>query len=910
MSSKVYCFYLDEKPLCAKRFNPNETLNKIRIALNTKIDPTIIFLKENVPIEIEDENDFSLENIDNSGKIYLKRSVSNLSLFKIFVNGTYFTDYSGNENDKIINLRKKYENQIGKEFKFMMQNEFEIEKQDEEGENGFIIQDIQKDNIIYIKNDNNNYKENKTNIENNGENKKANENKLVYNFFLKNKKIYSSSFSPESPLFLIRKELKTQIENFQNLSFLKDTKIITKEEEFETEIKDISESQIVFLTSEKQGTKNEGKIEEEEEIYDNNIPNQKPRNNFEKHKKETKFCFEIEGVKRFIKIFEPEENLSVVRAELKDSISDDMIFVYDGYEIEKNDEENYTLSIIQNNYKILIRKIQHENNNNSLKSTELTAAPSLIKNEPIKGSKFIGEKNGLKIYKYPEVQFSQEEEIRAISLMVVGQTGSGKTTLLNSFVNYLLGVQLEDDFRYKIILEENDGDQSKSITQNVTVYRISTNGKFPPIKIIDSPGYGDTGGIQRDIQITELIKQKFETEIDTINAICFVAQSSNARLTVNQKYIFDSIINLFGNDIAENFVVMMTFCDGQDPQLKDALISKESNLKPIIKLIKYPWYLKFNNSAIFAPNKDKFNELFWKLGMDSFEEFVKKLKSLPAKSLTLTKEVLSKRKHLNTTVEMLIPQLNLGLAKLDSIRQQLDKIDLEKKKIDGSKNFVIESDVPKFTQVKLKTGEFVTNCLVCNYTCHYPCYIAEDSRKNDCAAISYSSGKCTVCPKKCHYSSHKNAPYRIEIKMVKEKTTLKHLEQKFYDSKSNLSRFEQIRNGLYSEFNAIQIRCLQVQDEIKKSVDRLKQIGLNSNPLSQNDYIDLLIESEKNQRKPGWQGRIRGLEDLKKIHQTIKDAYESQSNKIKKFSDFQEQYLKNMDMGNQYQKDEKDCLIF
>ena len=159
----------------------------------------------------------------------------------------------------------------------------------------------------------------------------------------------------------------------------------------------------------------------------------------------------------------------------------------------------------------------------------------------------------------------------------------------------------------------------------MTVYRISTNGKYPPIKIIDSPGYGDTGGIQRDIKITELIKQKFESEIDTINAICFVAQSSNARLTVNQRYIFDSIINLFGNDIAENFIVMMTFCDGQDPQLKDALISKESNLKPIISLIKYPWYLKFNNSAIFAPNKDKFNELFWRLGMESFDEFMKKL---------------------------------------------------------------------------------------------------------------------------------------------------------------------------------------------------------------------------------------------------------------------------------------------
>ena len=70
--------------------------------------------------------------------------------------------------------------------------------------------------------------------------------------------------------------------------------------------------------------------------------------------------------------------------------------------------------------------------------------------------------------------------------------------------------------------------------------------------------------------------------------------------------MFDSLINLFWNDIAENFIIMMTFCDNKDPQLKSALLSPESNLKEIISLI----YLKFNNSAIFASNEDKFNEMF------------------------------------------------------------------------------------------------------------------------------------------------------------------------------------------------------------------------------------------------------------------------------------------------------------
>ena len=35
--------------------------------------------------------------------------------------------------------------------------------------------------------------------------------------------------------------------------------------------------------------------------------------------------------------------------------------------------------------------------------------------------------------------------------MVVGETSSGKTTLLNSFINALLGVEMKDNFRFRII---------------------------------------------------------------------------------------------------------------------------------------------------------------------------------------------------------------------------------------------------------------------------------------------------------------------------------------------------------------------------------------------------------------------------------------------------------------------------
>jgi ABC-type lipoprotein export system ATPase subunit len=37
--------------------------------------------------------------------------------------------------------------------------------------------------------------------------------------------------------------------------------------------------------------------------------------------------------------------------------------------------------------------------------------------------------------------------------MVIGETGTGKTTLLNCYLNYLLGIEISDKFRYKLICE-------------------------------------------------------------------------------------------------------------------------------------------------------------------------------------------------------------------------------------------------------------------------------------------------------------------------------------------------------------------------------------------------------------------------------------------------------------------------
>ncbi|XP_059585357.1 titin-like [Alligator mississippiensis] len=91
-------------------------------------------------------------------------------------------------------------------------------------------------------------------------------------------------------------------------------------------------------------------------------------------------------------------------------------------------------------------------------------------------------------------------------IMVMGATGSGKTTLINGMINYILGVQWEDGFRFKLIHEKTNGSQAESQTSEVTVYEVNYRQGFKipySLTIIDTPGFGDVRGIAHD----RLIKQ-------------------------------------------------------------------------------------------------------------------------------------------------------------------------------------------------------------------------------------------------------------------------------------------------------------------------------------------------------------------------------------------------------------------
>lgn len=390
------------------------------------------------------------------------------------------------------------------------------------------------------------------------------------------------------------------------------------------------------------------------------------------------------------------------------------------------------------------------------------------------------------------------------------------------------------------------------------------------LNIIDTPGFGDTRGIERDSAIVEQIRHLFSAQgeqgVLDIDAVCFIAKAPDARLTPTQKYIFGSIMSLFGKDIASNICTLITFADGAVPAVLASL--KNSNLP-------FGETFTFNNSALFAENqKDTGNPLspmFWKMGCISFERFFENIWKMETKSLFLTKNVLDERNQLKTIISNVLPQVSEGLQKISEIRKEQEVIKINRNKIKDNENFHYFVDEIKQVKVDLKAGVYVTNCIPCNVTCHHPCGIPDNDQKRGCAAINQETGKCEVCPGKCHWTDHTNNRFQLSHETVKVKRTYADMKKRYDEATESASSVEQMIEKMKNAVKAKLTNLKLMMDNVNRCRTRLQKIALAEDPLTSEEYIDLMIEAEKREHKLGYDDRIKTLEELKKMSRIDKE---------------------------------------
>ncbi|KAH8585939.1 hypothetical protein B0O99DRAFT_474606, partial [Bisporella sp. PMI_857] len=174
-----------------------------------------------------------------------------------------------------------------------------------------------------------------------------------------------------------------------------------------------------------------------------------------------------------------------------------------------------------------------------------------------------------------------------LNILILGETGVGKSTFINAFVNYLTYETLEEAMkedkltwvipcsfdamymdrskpgskiqRTKIAIgsrsDEADGSKGASATQQTTVYPVTIG--TTTIRLIDTPGIGDTRGLEYDrknmVDIIETLGS-----YDDLHGILILLKSNSARLTPSFSFCVKELLRNLHRDAARNMVFGFT----------------------------------------------------------------------------------------------------------------------------------------------------------------------------------------------------------------------------------------------------------------------------------------------------------------------------------------------------------------
>ena len=184
----------------------------------------------------------------------------------------------------------------------------------------------------------------------------------------------------------------------------------------------------------------------------------------------------------------------------------------------------------------------------------------------------------------PKKQRSDKPLVTFTNVLLLGESGVGKSTFINALVNYLAFDSLErarsssplvvmpvsfllavgQDFEEKIVkfgdedANEDHHHPGQSVTQQCRSYIFPYN-PDRPLRIIDTPGMGDTRGLDQDDQNMQHIIS-YVNHLPHLDAICILLKPNESRLNVVLRSYFTRLLTFLGPEAGQNIIFCFTSC--------------------------------------------------------------------------------------------------------------------------------------------------------------------------------------------------------------------------------------------------------------------------------------------------------------------------------------------------------------
>lgn len=473
-------------------------------------------------------------------------------------------------------------------------------------------------------------------------------------------------------------------------------------------------------------------------------------------------------------------------------------------------------------------------------------------------------------------------------IMLVGATGTGKSTLINRIANHILGVEYSDDYRFELIPTAPIEDQTESQTKKITIYKFCKNPVLPfNLSIIDTPGFGDTGGNSENKNTIKIIKNLFESgKVVKLDAVGFVVKNSDSRLTEGQRYIFQSVVEIFSDDVKDIIFVMATFCDDAEGSSPVEPALKKENI-PHNKI-----YVFNNNRLSF---KSRMQSYFWEISYDSCSKLLNELSSTIPVSLALSKEILQKRENSQIKLEYISAKVREGILKVKELKTDQNVLSSKETEIKNNSNFTYEAKEPVTKMVKINSVKVkAIRCTKCKTQCHFPCTITKKEKLKWCQAMSRFNLQfriyCTVCTGECSWTDHCISDEIAKIEMVTVTRTYEHLKAKYDILLGEKNVYEGLVTNIEQKITNMYGDLMTQLQQMHECIKFINDVGMKCKslvPLTFKSHIEKLITFEVNEHKGGYEKRVRCFKELISIaeegrYQTFGSLRDTEKRKIAK----------------------------
>ncbi|KAK9880706.1 hypothetical protein WA026_013032 [Henosepilachna vigintioctopunctata] len=515
-------------------------------------------------------------------------------------------------------------------------------------------------------------------------------------------------------------------------------------------------------------------------------------------------------------------------------------------------------------------------------------------------------KNNISGYDGLDEPHSVPTQDNTVNILLIGETGVGKSTFINSFANYLRFDSLEDvelerplvlipckftvtDENYeqrvvKIGADSNENeDLGKSATQDPRTYTFPISNAEKFICLIDTPGIGDTRGIDQDaINCQKIID--FIAPLKVIHGILFLLKPNSTKITVLFEFCMKQILSRLEKSASNNLLFTFTNTRGTCYRPGETLPCLRGVLEDISKrppYVKIPlgkenifcldneafrYLAAIANGVQFTQRERQYFAESWeKSAEESWRMIIRIIgddrnKPLEPHQVEHTICVNEARNVINQLKQPMADITHLIQDKLRVLQKQTEMLELDNLDIEDLKKFLV---IPIIDIEVVELPEPVTVCTSSNCAkiykvrdvkkwhyaqrCHNPCYLKNIPREMigapelvNCAAMD-GSKKCKLCG--CDYSTHMHIYYEsktvdktIENDNVKQKINSK--EELMNEKKKVIAEIKQIKLELEIEHKTI-------IHYIAKFANFLQHNAITPYNDVYREYIEYLIDREK-----------------------------------------------------------------